>query len=298
LLAIIALPFYSQLLLNKSINIGLKAIEYSLIPENIIRPTVICLLIIFIGYSGISLTLQNAITYNLIAFIVAYLISLILTKKIRVSSPKIFDNKKWVSLGLTFFLITITLTINSKADILMLGFFGHTDKVGIYNIAVKLSSFVALPLLIVNQIIAPYISEYFETKREQLASAIKKSIRIIFVIGSILFIVFILFGELALGYFGKEFQLGYYALLILSFGQVVNIFVGPVGNVLSMSKHEKIALKSMIVSTIINIILNLIMIPILNMEGAAIATFISLVYWNISQFILVKRKLKMNLSVI
>ena len=298
--AIVALPLYSQLLINKSQCIGLKEVEKSLIPENVIRPLILTLLLVVGFLYHTELTVKNAIIFNLIAFTFAYLGSLFFTKSIKQKTNQTvkYENKKWFNLGLTFLLLTATITINSKADILMLGFFGHTDQVGVYNIAVKLATFIALPLIVVNRIISPFISEYFETKKNELAIVIKKIIRIIFLIGSVLIVGYIFLGEHVLSFFGSAFEAGYWVLILLSAGQLFNLFVGPVGNVLTMSKYEKLALNSMIVSTIINLALNLILIPIYEMNGAAIATFVSLIYWNIAQFYIVKKKLKLNVSVI
>jgi len=300
ILAILALPLYSHLLINKSTCIGLKAVENALIPENIIRPLVIIISILLLNFYAQPLEINNAILFNLLAFFIAYLASYLYTRKLNIKSakPKIVEKQQWSSLGLTFFLLTATVTINSKADILMLGFFGETAQVGIYNIAVKLAMFIALPLVIVNQIITPFIAEYFESKQNQLALVIKKSIRIIFLTGSIITLIFAFSGETILSYFGNDFRTGYFTLIILAIGQLINLFVGPVGNVLTMSKYENLALKSMIWSTVINILLNSLLIPLYDIDGAALATFISLVYWNIAQFIIVKKKLNMNLSVI
>jgi O-antigen/teichoic acid export membrane protein len=298
--AIGALPFYSQILINKSRCIGLKSVEKSLIPENIIRPLILTLLILVSFLFQTELNIKNAILFNLIAFLLAYVASILFTKNLihKTSSPIHYENKKWYKLGLTFFILTATITINSKADILMLGFFGHTNQVGVYNIAVKLATFIALPLFVVNRIISPFISEYFKTKKNELAIVIKKSIRIIFSIGSVLILAYIFLGENILGFFGDGFKSGYWVLILLSAGQLFNLFVGPVGNVLTMSQYEKLALKSMIISTVINLSLNLILIPIYEMNGAAIATFVSLLYWNIAQFYIVKKKLNLNVSVI
>ena len=143
-----------------------------------------------------------------------------------------------------------------------------------------------------------YISKYFETQKEKLSVMIKKIIRLVFALGSIGFLVFIFIGGELLSFFGKEFEIAYWSLILLSTGQLINIFVGPVGNVLTMSNYEKIALKSMVISAILNILLNVILIPIYDINGAAIATCTSLVFWNIAQFVLVKKKLNMNLSVV
>ncbi|MCB0402363.1 MAG: flippase [Flavobacteriales bacterium] len=300
LVAIIVLPVFTQMLVNKHVSIAFKKTEASIIPESIIRPLV-TLLLLFVAWNYYATPdLETAILSVIIALAVAYFSSVVMVRKDLTSAPKdtAEGTRHWFKLGLTFFVIVATSTINSYADILMLGFFGQTDQAGIYNIAVKFSSFIALPLFMLNKVIAPYISEFFESRKEDLALIIKKSIRIIFSLGAAGMLIFIFAGKPLLGYFGEEFKSGYFALLLIGGGQMINLFVGPVGNILRMSAFEKEALISMVLSTLINIILNLVLIPLYGMNGAAIATFTSLVFWNVYQFILVKRKLNMNLSVI
>ena len=299
-LGILALPVYSQLLLRQTACISLKKIEYGLLPEKIIRP-LLFLIFLFIGnYYLQGIGLNESIQLNLIAFLIAFLTASYFLKSIirldAASSKE--DQKEWIKLGTTFFLLYVIGSINARADILMLGFFGLTEKVGIYNIAVKIAQFIAMPLMLSNNIIAPYIAQMFDHQKKQLSRLIKKVIRIVFLIGSIGFIIFYFFGRHLLSYFGEEFEAGYFALMIIASAQMFNLFVGPVGNILTMSKFENIALKGMAGSAVINIVLNLVLIPLYGIDGAAIATFTGLVYWNIILFIAVYKKTGINASVI
>lgn len=201
-------------------------------------------------------------------------------------------------MGLVFFVLTAAVTINTRADILMLGLFDHTDKVGIYNISTKLAALIGLGLLLINKVLIPYISKHIHTDKIQLNLIIKKFMRIIFVVGIAIAIVFYLLGYEILQVFGQDFTTGYWSLIILSAGQLANIFVGPVGNLLTMSNYEKISVNIMIISTLINIILNLSLIPLYGMEGAAIGTSICLLIWNITHYIYVHKKLNINPSIL
>ena len=300
LTTIVCLPLFAQLLVNKSICLAYKKIEFSLFPEQVIRPAITLGLIVIFWTFIENPSLKSAILLSIVGIVIAFLSSFLFTARLKERNivKESTSIKDWIKLGLTFFLLTATVTINSRADILMLGFFGYTEKVGIYNIAVKFSTFIALPLFMANRILSPYISQYFTSKKQELVTVIQKIIRIIFTLGIIGFVIFIIAGESFLNYFGEEFQTAYFALLLLSGGQLINLFVGPVGTALRMSDFEKLALKSMIISTLINIVLNLVLIPLYEMNGAAIATFSSLIFWNIYQYILVRRKLKMKFSVI
>ena len=300
LIAIWGLPVYGQLLIQQATCIGLKKVEYSMLPEMIIRPVIFLIVVFLVVRANDSIVINEVISYNIGSFGIALIAAFILyalfskTKGIKAS----FEGKKWLKLGLTFFLLTAIVSINARADILMLGMFGETEKVGVYNIAVKFAQFVGLPLVLANGIIAPYISEMHESKMKELATLIKKVIRVVFLIGLIAMAVIYFAGEFILDLHGEGFIEGYKSMVILGAGHILNILFGPVGNILTMSKYEKLALYGMMGSTAINIILNVVLIPTLSIEGAAIATIVSLVFWNVILFVIVKKKLNINPSVI
>ena len=59
-----------------------------------------------------------------------------------------------------------------------------------------------------------------------------------------------------------------------------SVLMGQVGQVMALTGHEKITAVAVFFSVIINIILNLILVPDYGMNGAAIATALSIVIWN------------------
>ena len=57
-----------------------------------------------------------------------------------------------------------------------------------------------------------------------------------------------------------------------------------------MTGYQRIFNKIVIVSAAINISLNYVLIPIWGIEGAAIASLISMVFWNITSVIYIKKR--------
>ncbi len=301
LLSTVALPFFGQLLILQSACVGLKKMERALYPERVVRPLLFVIFIFTIfKYNDGSITIAEVILFNILAFAIAAAISFVF---LTFSLPKqnikpTYDNKKWLALGCSFFFLSATVAINSRADIIMLGIFGYTEDVGVYFVSGRFAQFVGLPLLLTNSITAPYISEFFNSNLEDISSIIKKTTRIVFIVGSLVLLILIFLGSFILSLHGEGFKEGYYCLIILAAGQFISICFGPVGNILTMSDCEALALKGMIGSTVINIVLNALLIPIYNINGAAIATTTSLIFWNILLFILVKKRLGINPSII
>ena len=95
-------------------------------------------------------------------------------------------------------------------------------------------------------------------------------------------LLFVFLGKWILGsVFGAAFAGGYQALIILSVGQLANAGMGSVGMLLNMTGHERDTARAVGVSAATNVVLNLVLIPLLGINGAASATAISMALWNV-----------------
>lgn len=93
--------------------------------------------------------------------------------------------------------------------------------------------------------------------------------------------------------FGEEFTIvSFVPLVLLVGGQLVNVFFGSVGQLLSMSGHEKDTLTGQIVALVVNVIACATLIPFYGVVGAALGVSISIIFWNIILGVLVFKKLK------
>jgi O-antigen/teichoic acid export membrane protein len=97
--------------------------------------------------------------------------------------------------------------------------------------------------------------------------------------------------------FGPEFERGSTALSILLVGQVVNVAAGPVGVLLTMTGHEKRVAAAVGASACCNLLLNLLLIPRFGIEGAAVASAVSLILWNAAMLLWSLRRLRINPTV-
>ena len=79
-------------------------------------------------------------------------------------------------------------------------------------------------------------------------------------------------------------------LLVLAIGSVLNALCGPVMYLLSMTGMEKSARNIIVIASIFNISLNYILIPLYGILGAAFATSICTVLWNVLAVIKIKKE--------
>ena len=75
--------------------------------------------------------------------------------------------------------------------------------------------------------------------------------------------------------FGSEFAGAYWPLLILALGQLANAGFGATGMLLNMTGFERDVTRVVAIAAGLNVVLNLALIPIFGVIGAAIATSVS-----------------------
>ncbi len=160
----------------------------------------------------------------------------------------------------------------SQADKILLGFYLNPTLVGIYVIASTLSALIPIILQSVNQIFTPVIADLHVQGRIQVLGRLFQTLTK-WVLGLTLplAIVIIMFAVPLLRIFGPSFVAGWSVLVIGAVGQVVNCSVGSVGYLLLMSGNQNRLIRVQFVMAIISVFVNITLIPLLGIVGAAIA---------------------------
>jgi O-antigen/teichoic acid export membrane protein len=189
--------------------------------------------------------------------------------------------------------------INIKADILLIGMLIGTKEAGIYAIASKLALTLKWALESVNKVVAPYISGLYSKNHNEELQKILTNIVITLVIFILPFALgLIIFGESILNLFGNEFVVGYSSLVILCIGNFINISFGPVEFLLMMTSHQRETSVIMGLTVILNILLNYFLISIFGIFGAALATAISMMFWNSVMYFVALKMVNLDPSIL
>jgi O-antigen/teichoic acid export membrane protein len=198
--------------------------------------------------------------------------------------------KKIFSVSFPMMIASGMSLIIGQTDIVMLGLFRSSEEVGIYSIVLSLSLITTFILNSINVIIAPKFSELFHAgEAEELKYIAQKATKLAFFSTLPILIFLLLFGRFFLSLYGSDFVFGYLALIFLVFSQFINAATGPVGYFLDMTGHQKKFRNIIIFSAILNILLNYILIPNYGIHGAAFASMLSVVLWNITAMFYIKK---------
>ena len=179
-------------------------------------------------------------------------------------------------------------------DIVFLKKFKGDETVAYYAIAMKL---VSILFMINNSV---YISVslkiaqlYTDNNKKELSKALKQSARMIVALTLPVVLFVCLFSENILYFFGENYTQSKQALLILMAGQLFASFFGVSAIYLNMTGRQSVFQIVLIFAVLLNLILNIILIPMYSMTGAAIAFVSSLLFWNVVTAIIVYRKDKL-----
>lgn len=180
-------------------------------------------------------------------------------------------------------------------DRVALGFYLKASDVGVYSIAAAVVAYVPLVLHSVNQIFSPTIADLHTRGDRALLGRLFQSLTK-WVTGLTLPLaaVIVIFARPMMRIFGHDFEAGWPILVIGTIGQLVNCGVGSVGFLLLMSGNEKRLIKIQGVMAAVMVVLNVVLVPIFGVLGAALAAAITNVGVNVWNLLEVRAVLKLS----
>lgn len=283
-LVLIALPVNVVNTVSEAILKGYKDTFKALLPNYIISPffrlTVFLLLTIFDISSFVAI----------IAFVAGEIITVVFSLtfiRSRIGKIKpVYDPSEYkIILGVASSMLLTNLSwfLSTQIDIWIIGMYNPVEAVGVYGVVSRLVALVAFSLVAFSTIIPPIISAVHASHdRNELRQIISESTRWILSISVPIILILNLEGKFILKYFfGAKFVDGYTALVILSFAQLINAGSGLVGWFLQMTGEHRTFMKITIFWGIINIVLNVILVPRFGIVGAASSTAFTLSMVNI-----------------
>ena len=281
---IVALFFYTITMLNID---TLRALDKTIVSElyrNIFRylPVFVFSIVLFFAQKQEWL-IEVFLGGFLLLFIATTIQTTALFKKFKdkTTNDNRFSYTEIFKRSYPMALSAVAYFIMQSVDIIILTAYEGYDKVAYYSIAVKLATVTALALMSVNIVVAPKIAEiYNNNDHGKLNKLIKDSSRIIFSISIPILAILFVFSELMLSFFGENYVLAKDALSILLAAQFFSSICGPGAIYLNMTGKQQKLNKILIAGLFINVILNFVLIPSYGIEGAAIATLISMLFWN------------------
>ncbi|MAH49342.1 hypothetical protein CMI37_26180 [Candidatus Pacearchaeota archaeon] len=295
----ILIPFWIFATYFLNILRSFEKVEQQSFVENIIQNFVkvaMLVLLILLGFK------TNAVIFSFFAGIFAMFLAAFLYCKFK--TPEIFKHTKlkskskkevtrsFVSYSWPVMFFGIISSALYWIDSIVLGIFKSATEVGFYNAIIPIALLLNIAPGIFLQLLFPLITKEYSLKKFKVIKESTKQIgKWIFVINLPFFILMIIFpGAIINVLFGAEYVIGSIALRFLLIGALASSILIISHNILSMLGRSRIILFDVLIATILNIILNIWLVPkplilgldnSLGINGAAIATMISTLVLNL-----------------
>lgn len=178
--------------------------------------------------------------------------------------------------------------LERNIDTLMLANISGPETAGKYFIVTRMSALAMMPLQAFNATNSRRLSRLISISDKQKLTKICRKISVYSaaIVGVILLSVIAL-GPWLLGLFGKAYQDAWMPLAILLASWLLRSLMGPVNLVAVLSGHSNWSAKAASLSLVGNMLLNVVLIPIIGIYGAILATVVSRLArsWAISRYL-------------
>ena len=293
----IAIPFNALIQISAFATQGFKRLKYKTIVTQFLNPTILLLSMVFCyWFMSKEYTIMIPI---LTTGVIGFLFMIIVLKKVSgFKNNQILESKinyELLKFSYPLMFVTILQTLMHWMDILMLGYFTNPLTVGLYHPAARTAGLLQALLLSFLSIYAPLAAQFHsQGDKVKLSNTYQLVNRWLLIFAIPISAVFILFPEKVLSLFGSQYLESSQVLVLLTIATFTQAILGAAGPTLSMSGHTKLVLFNSIGTFILNFGLNIWLIPIYGILGAAIATLTSLIIIGLIRVTQVYLILKIN----
>lgn len=284
--------------------IGMNSFIYNIL-QNIVKVLSLGIFIL-ISFNASSTVISYGLgflTVLMASFIFCkYKISNLFLKSKLASKNKKKIRKSFISYSFPLLFFGMISILFYWIDSFFLGYFKTAEIVGFYNAAVPIALLLLITPDLFMQLFFPMINRYYTNKDYELIKQLSKQIgKWVFMANLPIFILIFIFPGAALNIlFGSQYLLAENSLKILIFGSFIMAISIISNNLLSMAGKSKLVLIDIVIASIVNIILNIILVPMsiilgidnsVGMIGASLATAISMILLSILFFFQARKNL-------
>lgn len=270
--------------------------------HNVLRP-VLFLGSLSIFYFIMGLNLLNVVYSYFLSWLLTGILFFVYSYRRSRLSINLSLSKETLKMSKTLLLFSIPLLVTSIlnlvmnwTDTLMLGYFESSDVVGLYKGTYPLSRYMTKSLGIFSFIFMPVVSKlYMDNLLDEAKRTYQVVTKWLFSLSLPIFFVIFVFSEFTLGFlFGPEYRAAGLTLKLLSLGFFSHVVVGLNGQSLVAIGKNRLVLYGSLIGGLLNVILNVGLIPLFGIEGAAIASTIGYIGTNIHNSLRLYRTSKLQ----
>lgn len=205
------------------------------------------------------------------------------------------ETKSFNSFSAYVILLGVSGVLIQKIDQLMVGAYLGESPAGVFSTAMYFATLIEIPKRSVIGIIQPVLVNAFKNDdMDKVDEMYKKSSLNLFLIGGVIFLLIWINVQDIFQIIprSKEFSAGIYVVLFYGLARVIDMGMGCNNEIIVFSKFYKVNLPMQFLLVGIVMLTNAIFIPKFDIAGAALATTISVLTYNLLRFVYLYWKLR------
>ena len=274
------LPFVGLLTVTSAATRITSNLRYSIIAQDLGQPLLALIFLFTFLYFGFRLT--GVLLSDFLSYIISVSVALYFLWR---SFPILFDfrvslvppNRHYYFFSTTSSLTVILSTIMFWVDRIIIGYFLPAQDIGFYQAASQISVVFAVILSGLNRILVPIYANLHNLSN---LSDIEDIYRIgtkwaIYMGVPILIVLFISPASVLSILYGREYAISANILILLLFGQVINLVTGSVAPMLLIGGFQRYVVFLSSISLMLNVFLSVLLTPRMGAFGTALSVSIS-----------------------
>lgn len=274
------------------VKVHMKSVFGNFISEVFVR--IIVTLLLFMVYWGVidSTTFIFALTLAYGIQMVAMMVYAFYLKKPKIHFNLPENTKEIFSYSFFIILSGSVAVFLLDLDKVMIPYYLDVKKVAVYSVGIFIATVIAVPSRAMLQIIYPITAKLMsENKMQELNELYKKSAINLQVFGGLILVgIFLNINQMYLIIPG-DYSEGLMAVFLIGLAKFYDVILGNNNAILLNTKYYRMVLLFGVMLVLMMVGLNMLLIPLYGITGSALATLISVIFYNTIKLLFVVKKM-------
>ena len=281
-LALLAVPAYALSDVQDGICRGSARILSATFPPYILRPLLILGSLAALHVLELPLAASSAVLAAVLATWLAFGVQTLIVERGVVANvprgPREYRIAEWLSTSMPLLLICACELALQNTDVIVISHLLSPTEAGIYFAAAKTMGLIMFVYYAVGSAMANrFAAISARGDAAALRATVRDAVRWTFWPSLAVGLIMLAAGRPLLSLFGPRFVDGYPVMCILILAFLVRASIGPVDFLLNMSGGQAACARSLCIAAVLNLVLDLALVPLAGINGAAIAVALSLI---------------------
>lgn len=301
-LALACIPLYAMTDVQDGIGRGEARMGLALLPPYVFRPILLLCAMAAAFLAGVAMNATTAAGAAIAATWGAGLLQLVLVQRHLARSlppgPRAYDWRRWFATSLPLLVISGSEILLQNIDVFVISRYLAPTDVAIYFAAAKTMALINFVHYAVGSAVANRFAALgARGDDEGLRAFVRDAVNWTFWPSLLGALAILALGWPLLWLFGPQFTAGYPVMAIIVLGFLARASMGPADFLLNMLGHQRTCAAVLATTVGLNLALNLALVPRLGIDGAALASALSLTGAALMYYIAARRHLRIEVAI-